>query len=273
MSRTTVAIQLPRIREKRHYVEMAISNARLRRRERWLAKEKAERERIQQGLKALKEYLRLEGLPRTIEWFDNTNIQGSDPVASMVTCVESKPRKGAYKKLHIKPVVGADDYASMREVITRRYTHVIQNELQPPDLILVDGGRGQLNAALEALEAIGYDGRSEVAGLAERLEEVYLPGKQDPVMIPKTSPALKLLQQVRDEAHRFALEFHRQVRSKRTLSTELTSIPGIGEKRAAHLLTHFGSVANIKKADIETLQEFLGKKSGQMVHDYFNNHS
>lgn len=268
-----VPIKVPVIGEKRHFVEMAISNARLKLSERWLAKEKAERERIPKGVKDLKEYLRLERLPRRIECFDNSNIQGSDPVASMVTFVDSKPRKGAYKKFHIKTVVGADDYASMREVITRRYTHVIQNELQPPDLILVDGGRGQLNAALEALEAIGYDGRSEVAGLAERLEEVYLPGKQDPVMIPKTSPALKLLQQVRDEAHRFALEFHRQVRSKRTLSTELTSIPGIGEKRAAQLLTHFGSVANIKKADIETLQEFLGKKSGQMVHDYFNNHS
>src|SRR5690625_5121064 len=139
--------------------------------------------------------------------------------------------------------------------------------------MLGDGGRGQLKSAREALEAIEYDGRSEVAGLAERLEEVYLPGKQDLVMIPKTSPALKLLQQVRDEAHRFALEFHRQVRSKRTLSTELTTIRRIGEKRAAQLLTQFGSVANIKKADIETLQEFLGKKSGQVVHDYFHNHT
>lgn len=266
-----VPIKVPIIGDKRHFVEMAISNARLKLNERRLAKEKAERERIPKAVKDLKEYLHLQRLPRRIECFDNSNIQGSDPVASMVSFVDTKPRKSEYKKFHIKTVVGADDFASMKEVVTRRYSHVIKNRVQPPDLILVDGGKGQLNAALEALEAIGYDGRSEVAGLAKRLEEVFLPGKQEPVMIPKTSPALKLLQQVRDEAHRFAIAFHRQTRSKRTLSTELTTIPGIGEKRAERLLKHFGSVDNIKKAELETLQEFLGKKNGETVHQYFHN--
>lgn len=266
-----VPIRVPKIGDKRHFVEMAISNARLKLGERRLAKEKAERDRIPKAVKDLKEYLHLQRLPRRIECFDNSNIQGSDPVASMVTFVDTKPRKSEYKKFHIKTVTGADDFASMKEVVTRRYSHVIKSKLQPPDLILVDGGKGQLNAALEALEAIGYNGRSEVAGLAERLEEVFLPGKQDAVMIPKTSPALKLLQQVRDEAHRFAVAFHRQTRSKRTLSTELTSIPGIGEMLAAQLLTHFGSVANIKKEDLETLQKFLGKKRAEAVYQYFHN--
>lgn len=264
-----VPVRVPKIGEKRQFVEMAIANARLKLGERKLAKEKAERERIPKAVKDLKEYLQLQRLPRRIECFDNSNIQGSDPVASMVTFVDTKPRKSEYKRFHIKTVTGADDFASMKEVVTRRYTHVLKNKLQPPDLILIDGGKGQLNAALEALESIGYEGRSEVAGLAKRLEEVFLPGKQDAVMIPKTSPALRLLQQVRDEAHRFAISFHRQVRSRRTLATELTAIPGIGEKLASRLLAHFGSVEKIKNTDAETLKSFLGKKKGEAVYHYF----
>jgi len=214
--------------------------------------------------------LRLQTLPRRIECFDNSNIQGSDPVASMVTFVDAKPRKSDYKRFKIKTVTGPDDFASMKEIVKRRYGRVKREKLHGPDLILVDGGKGQLNAAIEALKEVEYFEHCEIAGLAKRLEEVFLPGKRDPVMIPKTSPALKLLQQARDEAHRFAITYHRQKRSKRTLKTELTDVPGIGEKRAKDLLKEFGSVQIIKESDLETLQKSAGKKTGQALYNHFH---
>ena len=265
-----VPVRIPKIGEKRRFVEMAISNARLKLGERLIEKQKAERDRIPQSVKDLKEYLHLSRLPRRIECFDNSNIQGSDPVASMVTFVDARPRKSEYKRFNIKSVTGPDDYASMKEIVLRRYKRVQKEGGQAPDLILIDGGKGQLNAALEALDEIGYRDAADVAGLAKRLEEVYLPGKSGPVMIPKKSSALKLLQQARDEAHRFAITFHRKKRGKRTLKTELTNIEGIGESRAKQLLKEFGSVKEIKRADLETLQSFLGKKTGKAVFEYFN---
>lgn len=265
-----VPVRVPKIGEKRRFVEMAISNARLKLGERLIEKQKAERDRIPQSVKDLKEYLHLRRLPRRIECFDNSNIQGSDPVASMVTFVDARPRKSEYKRFNIKSVTGPDDYASMKEIVLRRYKRVQKEGSQAPDLILIDGGKGQLNAALEALDEIGYRDAADVAGLAKRLEEVYLPGNSGPVMIPKKSSALKLLQQARDEAHRFAITFHRNKRGKRTLKTELTDIEGIGESRAKQLLREFGSVKEIKRADLETLQSFLGKKTGEAVFEYFN---
>lgn len=269
MHRKKVPIVVPKIGEKRQFVQMAIANARLKLGERRLEKEKAERDRIPKAVKDLKEYLHLQRLPRRIECFDNSNIQGSDPVASMVTFVDARPRKSEYKKFKIKTVTGPDDFASMQEIVYRRYSRVKKDKLQGPDLILVDGGKGQLNAAVKILKDIGYYDHCEIVGLAKRLEEVFLPGKSDPIMIPKTSPALKLLQQARDEAHRFAITYHRQKRSQRTLKTELTDIPGIGEKRARELLKTFGSVKSIKNAECETLVNFLGKQTGSRVYSYF----
>lgn len=264
-----VPIRVPKIGEKRQFIEMALSNARLKLGERKIEKAKAERDRIPQAVKDLKESLRLKRLPRRIECFDNSNIQGSDPVASMVTFVDAKPQKSEYKRFNIKTVEGPDDFASMKEIVKRRYKRVKNEKQQPPDLILIDGGKGQLNAVLEALREIDFLDHVQVAGLAKRLEEVYLPGKSDPVMIPKKSPALKLLQSARDEAHRFAITFHRKKRGRRTLQTELTGIDGIGEKKAQELLKHFGSVKKIKETDLETLQAFLGKKTGENVYRYF----
>ena len=264
-----VPIKVPKIGEKRQFIEMAISNAKLKLGERKLEKEKAERSRIPQAVKDLKESLRLNRLPRRIECFDNSNIQGSDPVASMVCFVDAKPRKSEYKRFNIKTVEGPDDFASMKEIVKRRYSRVKKEKQQAPDLVLIDGGKGQLNAAIEALREIDFLDHVEVAGLAKRLEEVFLPGKSDPVMIPKKSPALKLLQSARDEAHRFAITFHRQKRGQRTLQTELTNIGGIGKKRAQELLKHFGSVKKIKQCKLETLQDFLGKKTGKAVFTYF----
>jgi excinuclease ABC subunit C len=266
-----VPIHVPQIGEKKQLIQMAVTNARLNLGERKLEKQKAEKERIPQAVKDLKEYLRLGRLPRRIECFDNSNIQGTDPVASMVSFVDGQPRKSEYKRFAIKTVEGPDDYASMREIVARRYGKIKREKLQPPDLILIDGGRGQLNAALEALDEIGFRDECEVAGLAKRLEEVFLPGSADPVMIPKTSPALKLLQRARDEAHRFAITYHRKKRSERTLKTELTDIEGIGEITAKKLLEEFGSVTRIKKLELEELQQFLGKKTGSIVHRHFHN--
>lgn len=265
-----VPIRVPKIGEKKHLIKMAISNAKLNLSQRKLEKEKYQKERVPQSVKDLKEYLHLNRLPRRIECFDNSNIQGTDPVASMVCFVDSQPRKSEYKRFKIKTVTGPDDFASMKEVVMRRYKRVKKEKLQVPDLLLVDGGKGQLNAAMEALKEIAFVGEFEVAGIAKRLEEVFLPGKADPVMIPKTSSALKLLQRARDEAHRFAINYHRSKRNKRTVQTELTQIDGVGEKTAADLIKTFGSVKKVKELSRERLKEAIGPSKGDAVADYFN---
>lgn len=266
-----VPVHVPQIGEKAQLIKMAKSNAKLHLNERRLEKEKAERDRIPHAVKELKEHLGLQRLPRRIECFDNSNLQGSDPVASMVCFVDAKPRKSEYKRFNIKTVVGPDDFASMKEILTRRYSKVMKDGLQIPDLIIVDGGKGQLSSAVEALKEIGFYGECEIIGLAKRLEEVFIPGKMDSIMIPKKSTALKLIQQARDEAHRFAITFHRQKRSKRTLITELTDIEGVGEKTSQTLLKEFGSVKKVKQAEIEEIQKVIGKKSGEKVYNHFNN--
>jgi len=266
-----VPVHVPQIGEKAQLIKMAKANAKLHLNERRLEKEKAERDRIPHAVKELKEHLGLQRLPRRIECFDNSNLQGSDPVASMVCFVDAKPRKSEYKRFNIKTVVGPDDFASMKEILTRRYSKVMKDGLQIPDLIIVDGGKGQLSSSVEALKEIGFYGECEIIGLAKRLEEVFLPEKSESIMIPKKSTALKLIQQARDEAHRFAITFHRQKRSKRTLITELTDIEGVGEKTSQTLLKEFGSVKKVKQAEIEEIQKVIGKKSGEKVYNHFNN--
>ncbi|MBO6586118.1 MAG: excinuclease ABC subunit C [Gracilimonas sp.] len=265
-----VPVHVPQIGEKKQLIKMALANAKLHLNERALEKEKAERNRIPHAVKELKEHLKLDRLPRRIECFDNSNLQGTDPVASMVCFVDARPRKSEYKRFNIKTVEGPDDFASMKEVLTRRYSRVQKEGQHIPDLIIVDGGKGQLSSAVEALKEIDFYGECEIIGLAKRLEEVFLPGMSDPIMIPKKSSALKLLQQARDEAHRFAITFHRKKRSKRTVKTELLDIDGVGEKTAQKLLMEFGSVKKIKKAKKEELQFNLGKVLGEKVYNYFN---
>lgn len=264
-----VRIHKPQRGDKAQMIRMGISNAKLLLGQRKLEKEKAERAHIPHSVRELKEHLNLQRLPRRIECFDNSNIQGSDPVASMVCFVDAKPRKNSYKRFHIKTVEGPDDFASMREVVSRRYKRVMQEGKQIPDLIVVDGGKGQLSSAVSVLKEIGFYGECEIVGLAKRLEEVFVPGRSEPYMIPKTSSALKLIQNVRDEAHRFAINFHRNKRSKRTIKTELTEINGIGTKTAQKLLGIFGSVKNIKQSDERQLQEAVGDKTGSEVFDFF----
>jgi len=222
------------------------------------------------ALSALQRDLRLKKLPRRIECFDNSNIQGADAVAGMVVFVDGKPKKSEYKKFIIKEVEGPDDFASMREVINRRYTRVLENGDSLPDLIIVDGGKGQLSSSVDVLNNLGIK-QYNIIGLAKRLEEVFFPGKHEPESIPKTSSGLKLLQKIRDEAHRFAITFHRSRRSKRTIKTELTDIKGIGAATAQKLLKVLGSVEAIKRSDHQELEEVVGTQKAKLIKNYFKN--
>lgn len=221
-------------------------------------------------LSALKRDLRLKNLPKKIECFDISNIQGSDTVASMVVFVDGKPKKSLYRKFIIKSVDGPNDFASMQEVIKRRYQRVWDEKEPLADLIMVDGGKGQLSSAVEIMNDIGFT-EYEIIGLAKRLEEVFFPGISEAQTIPKTSSSLKLLQAVRDEAHRFAITFHRDRRDKRTLTTELLEIKGIGKKIAEKLLTDFSSIEEIRKSDMEKLVSSVGAAKAKLVFDHYNN--
>jgi len=225
---------------------------------------------VSYSVSALQRDLRLKTLPRKIECFDISNLQGTDTVASMVVFEDGKPKKSLYRKFIIKTVEGPDDFSSMREVIERRYTR-LREEAQPlPDLIMVDGGKGQLSSAVEILDNLGLSNYN-IIGLAKRLEEVFLPNNSDPELIPKTSSGLKLLQQVRDEAHRFAITFHRARRSKRTIKSVLTDIKGIGPSIAKKLLETFGSVDSIQNAASDDLVKVIGKKKTELLLQYFKN--
>ncbi len=264
-----VKIFIPQRGELRALVNMCKENAILQLKEIQLQKMKKEGN-VPFALSALQRDLRLKVLPRRIECFDISNIQGSDSVASMVVFVDGKPKKSEYKKFIIKEVEGPDDFASMQEVIRRRYTRLLDNKDPLPELIMVDGGKGQLSSAVEILDSLGIK-QYNIIGLAKRLEEVFFPENSEPESIPKTSSGLKLLQQIRDEAHRFAITFHRLRRSKRTITTELTEIKGIGKTTAYQLLSELGSVEKIKNSNTETLTKIIGNKKAQLVREYFKN--
>ena len=218
------------------------------------------------GVEMLKRDLHLKQYPNHIECFDNSNIQGTDPVASCVVFRSGKPSKKDYRKFNIKTVVGANDFASMYEVVYRRYSRLMEeNPEDLPQLVVVDGGRGQLDFAYQALKDLGLENTLPIIGIAKRLEELIKPGDPNPLFLDKNSPSLKLIMQLRDEAHRFGITFHRSLRSKRQTKSELTSIKGIGEATAKKLLQHFKSVARIKKASEEDLAAVIGKSAAKKV--------
>lgn len=221
-------------------------------------------------LAALKRDLRLKNLPKRIECFDISNLQGTDTVASLVVFVDGKPKKSEYRKFIINEVDGPNDFASMMEVIRRRYTRVIDEKKPLPDLIMVDGGKGQLSSAIKVLKDINMP-EFEIIGLAKRLEEVFLPEHSEAQTIPRTSSSIKLLQHLRDEAHRFAITFHRQRRDKRTFTTELTEIKGIGNSIAAKLLTEFENINSIKTAAKEDLEKVIGKSKAELIFNHYRN--
>ena len=268
-SEKKVKIFIPQRGELKALVLMCKQNANLQLKEIQLQKMKKEGN-VPYALSALQRDLRLKELPRRIECFDISNIQGSDSVASMVVFIDGKPKKSEYKKFIIKEVEGPDDFASMQEVIRRRFTRLLENKEPLPELIMVDGGKGQLSSAVQILDSLGIK-QYNIIGLAKRLEEVFFPEKSEPETIAKTSSGLKLLQQIRNEAHRFAITFHRKRRSKRTIATELTEIKGIGKATAYLLLSELGSVEKIRKTDTETLSKIIGVKKAQLVRGHFEN--
>ena len=260
---------VPQIGEKAHLVEMCRQNAEHHLEEYLIQKQKrGEAAREHHGLTALRELLHLQALPLRIECFDNSHLQGSDYVSSMVCFEKGKAKKSDYRKFKLKSFEGSDDYAAMEEVIRRRYSGSLSRELPLPDLIVVDGGKGQVNTAYNILTALELS--IPVIGLAKRIEEIFTPHSPDPFNLPKTSPALKLLQQMRDEAHRFAITYHRQLRSERTLQTELTAIAGIGEKTAFRLLAHFGSSDGVAQATIEELRAATGSKNAEAIYRFYH---
>ncbi len=263
-----VVLSTPAEGEAAKLVRLSVTNARFLLGELKLQKMKRA-EYVPAGIKALQRDLRIDRLPRKIECFDISNTQGTDSVASMVVFIDGKPRKSEYRKFKIGTVEGPNDFASMREVIRRRYSRILEEHGSMPDLIMVDGGKGQLSSAVEILGALGIRNQP-IIGLAKRLEEVFTPGVSEPELIPKDSPGLRLLQHVRDEAHRFAITYHRSLRAKRTLVTELHEIEGVGEKRAKELLEAFGSVQGVKFATLEQLAAIVGEKTAEHIREHFD---
>jgi len=209
-------------------------------------------------LKTLQQDLRMTAIPMHIECFDNSNIQGTNPVASCVVFRNARPAKRDYRHFHVKTVEGPDDFASMREIVERRYKRMMEENQPLPDLVVIDGGKGQLSAAMESIEALGIRERMTIVGIAKKLEEIYFPGDSIPLYIDKKSESLRLIQQIRNEAHRFAITFHRNTRSKAFVNTELKGIKGVGEKTADKLLKHFGSVKKLKDAAEEDIIKLVG---------------
>ena len=269
-SETKVRFMYPERGEKARLLKMTAMNAEM------VARERMEkRERIKGAvpgvLLALRRDLRLKKPPVTISCIDISHLHGADTVASLIFFRNAKPDKKEYRHFKIKTVAGVDDFMSMREVVTRYFSRRIDERKELPDLLLVDGGKGQLSSAQKALRELGLNSQP-VAGLAKRLEEVFVPGAQDAQNIPKTSSALHLLQRIRDEAHRFAVEYQRKLRTKRTISSSLDAIRGIGPEKAAALLRHFGSVAAIKEAPVEEIAAApgIGVKRAAAVYAHFH---
>ena len=217
--------------------------------------------------------LHLKEIPWHIECFDNSNIQGTNPVASCVVFKKAKPSKKDYRHFNVKTVVGPDDFASMREIVERRYSRALNEGSPLPQLIVIDGGKGQLHAAVDSLQKIGLYGKIAVIGIAKRLEEIYFPEDPIPLYLDKNSETLKLIQQLRDEAHRFGITFHRQKRSKSQLTSEFDNIKGIGTETRKKLLTHFKSIKRLKEADEKEIIDVVGESKGKIIIDHFKKQS
>lgn len=221
-------------------------------------------------LNTIKKELKLPRLPHRMECFDNSNIQGTNPVASCVVFIDGKPAKREYRRFHVKTVIGANDFASMEEILYRRYRRVLDEAGELPDLIVVDGGKGQLSSAVSVLQKLEIFDRVPIIGLAKQMEEIYYPGDKDPYLIAKNSVSLKTLMHIRDEAHRFGITFHRKLREKKQAVSILSEIKGIGEKTETALLQHFKTVNAIKAASLEELSKVIGGAKGRIVKEYFS---
>lgn len=264
-----VKIVQPVIGDKKKLINLSIKNA-LYFKNDLLAKKEDLKNKPKQVISQLKKDLNLKELPHHIECFDNSNIQGTNPVASMVCFIDGKPSKKNYRKYNIKTVEGPDDFLSMKEVVMRRYKRLKEEDKPFPQLIVIDGGKGQLHSACDALKEINLYGKIPVIGIAKRLEEIYFPEDSFPIHISKKSTSLKLLQHLRDEAHRFAINFHRQKRSKNFTASELDEIKGIGPETRNNLLSTFKSIKRIKALSIEELTIIIGSSKAQLIFQHFN---
>lgn len=265
-----VVYTIPQKGDKKQLLDLSIRNARYYMIDKQKRKELIDPERHSKRIlaQAMKD-LRLKELPNHIECFDNSNIQGSFPVAAMVVFKNGRPAKKDYRHFNIKTVEGPNDFASMEEVVFRRYKRMLEENQALPQLIIVDGGKGQLSSALKSLEKLGLRGKIGIIGIAKKLEEIYYPGDTFPLYLDKKSETLKLIQQLRDEAHRFGITHHRNKREKALISSQLENIENIGEKTILTLLRKFKSVNNIKVSTLEELQKVAGKSKGKIIFDYF----
>ena len=270
-----VTFIVPQRGDKAKLLDVSVRNARQSKIDNLKNLEKTDPEkRAERTLERMKADFRLNVLPRHIECFDNSNIQGTNPVASCVVFRDAKPSKKDYRHFNIKTVEGPDDFASMKEVLTRRYTRLMEESPDDlPQLIVVDGGKGQLSAAVEALDEIGLRGTIAVVGIAKRLEEIYFPGDSVPLYIDKNSESLRVVQHLRDEAHSFGITHHRNRRSKSAIVSELSSIKGIGPGTEQTLLAHFRSVKRISEASLDVLASVIGPAKARLVRAHFTTHN
>ena len=263
-------IHLPKIGDKKNLVELSLKNAKYYKQEKLLLSGEVKDKKFR-VLKQLQSDLSLQEMPDHIECFDNSNIQGTNPVASMVCFLNGKPAVKEYRHYHIKTVQGPNDFASMNEVVGRRYKRQLEEDKPLPKLIVIDGGKGQLSSAVDALKALEIYGKIPIIGIAKRLEEIYFPGDQYPIHIDKKSESLRLLQKIRDEAHRFAITFHRNIRSKKAFGTEITEVESIGKETAEKLLKHFKSVKKLRESSVAELETVIGKAKAQKLSEWLKN--
>ena len=263
-------VTVPKLGDKKRIVELSERNAKYFRMERFKQTKIVDPDRHVNRLMAqMKSDLRLSVEPRHIECFDNSNIQGTNPVAACVVFKDGKPSKKDYRKFNIKTVEGPNDFASMEEVVFRRYRRLLNEDEPLPQLIIVDGGKGQLSSGVKALDDLGLRGKIAIIGIAKRLEELFYPGDSIPLYLDKKSETLKVIQQLRNEAHRFGITFHRNKRSNAAISTELETISGIGEKTVIELLTQFRSVSKVKEASEKALAEVIGPAKARIIYNHY----
>jgi len=266
-----VKVYIPKQGDKKKILDLSLRNAKFYRMDRFKQAKIVDPDRhVKRIMAQMKTDLRLSEEPRHIECFDNSNIQGSNPVAACVVFRNGKPSKKEYRKFNIKTVTGPDDYASMEEVVYRRYKRMKEEDQTLPQLIVIDGGKGQLSSALKSLDKLELRGKIAIVGIAKRLEELFYPNDPIPLYLDKKSETLKIIQQLRNEAHRFGITFHRDKRSKEALDSALESIPGIGEKTVVELLKHFKSVKRVSEASFEQLEAVIGSSKAQKIVTHFN---
>jgi excinuclease ABC subunit C len=269
---TNLKVTIPKLGDKKHLLDLSLRNAKYQRLEQLKQIKITDPDRhTKRIMNQMKSDLRLDKAPTHIECFDNSNIQGTHPVAACVVFKNGKPSKKEYRHFNIKTVEGPDDFASMTEVVYRRYKRLLDEGQPLPQLIIIDGGKGQLSAALKSLDELGLREKIAIIGIAKRLEELFYPNDPIPLYLDKKSETLKIIQQLRNEAHRFGIEHHRNRRSKSALKSELESIPGIGDKTRIQLLQAFKSAQRVSFAKLDELEHIVGKSKAQKIYNFYNN--